>query len=220
MPFVTDGSRRIGRTLAAAIGLALLSAGPASASTAEARALKAFPANPDGCAVGGTVTTPFTAWDDFAGYELAPGGDFETGAAGWTLEDGAAVVEGNEPWQVGGEADAASLALPAGSSAVTAPMCIGVAHPTLRFFARNTGSSLSSLSVAVVYRDLLGTPRSLTVGVIGAGDAWAPTPVLPVVVNLLSLVGGDQEVAFRFKPLRSGGEWTIDDVFVDPYKKG
>jgi len=166
------------------------------------------------------LSRTFLPWLDPSWYTPAPDGGLEAGAAGWTLQDGAAVVEGNEPWQVGGEADASSLALPAGSSAVTAPMCIGVAHPTLRFFARNTGSSLSSLAVAVVYRDLFGTPRSLTVGVIGAGEEWAPTPVLPVVVNLLSLLGGDQEVAFRFKPLDSGGEWTIDDVFVDPYKKG
>jgi hypothetical protein len=52
-----------------------------------------------------------------------------------------------------------------------------------------------------------------------AGDEWAPTPVVPVVVNLLSLLG-DQDVAFRFTALDNRGEWTIDDVYVDPYKKG
>jgi hypothetical protein len=38
-------------------------------------------------------------------------------------------------------------------------------------------------------------------------------------VNLLSVLG-DQQVAFRFTALDDGGEWTIDDVYVDPYKKG
>ena len=38
-------------------------------------------------------------------------------------------------------------------------------------------------------------------------------------MNLLSLLG-DQQVAFRFAAVGDGGEWTIDDVFVDPFKKG
>jgi hypothetical protein len=98
-------------------------------------------------------------------------------------------------------------------------VCIGVEHPTLRFFARNTGDRTSGLTVSVVYRDLQGARRSLPVGVVYAGSDWAPTPVVPVVVNLLSLLG-DQQVAFRFSAGDSRGEWTIDDVYVDPYKKG
>jgi hypothetical protein len=93
-------------------------------------------------------------------------------------------------------------------------MCIGVEHPTLRFFARNTGDPTSVLTVSVVSGDL-----ALPVGVITARSRWAPTPIVPVVVNLLSLLG-DQDVAFRFTAADSGGEWTIDDVYVDPYKKG
>ena len=93
-------------------------------------------------------------------------------------------------------------------------MCIGVEHPTVRFFARNTGDPLSVLTVSVV-----GSHGSLPVGFITARSEWAPTPVVPVVVNLLSLLG-DQQVAFRFTAADGRGEWTIDDVYVDPYKKG
>jgi hypothetical protein len=124
------------------------------------------------------------------------------------------VADGNEPFLAGGQ----SLTLPAGSSATTAPMCIGVEHPTVRLFARNTGDPTSLLSVSVVFRDVLGLKRTVPVGLVAAGDEWAPTPVTPVVVNLLSLLG-DQDVAFRFAPA-GGGEWSIDDVYVDPYKKG
>ena len=63
----------------------------------------------------------------------------QSGGSGWTLERGAAVVHGNEPFYVGGGGDACALALPPGGSATTAPVCIGIEHPTLRFFARNTG---------------------------------------------------------------------------------
>jgi hypothetical protein len=161
----------------------------------------------------------FAPWLDPAWYTQAPDGGFESGASGWTLERGAAVVDGNEPYFVGGSGDASSLALPPGGSATTAPMCIGIEHPTLRFFARNTGDPTSALTVSVVFRDLLGVRRSLPVGVVSAGSSWAPTPVVPVVVNLLSVLG-DQQVAFRFTAADSRGEWAIDDVYVDPYKKG
>jgi hypothetical protein len=156
----------------------------------------------------------FQPWLDPAWYAAAPDGGLEAGAAGWTLDGGAAVVSGNEPFLVGGRDDSRSLALPPGASATTPEVCIGVEHPTLRFFARNTGSPTSTLAVSVVFRG-----RTLSVGAIAAGPEWAPTPVVPVAVNLLSLLG-DQQVAFRFTALGERGEWTIDDVYVDPYKKG
>ena len=160
----------------------------------------------------------FRPWLDPAWYTPAPNGGFESGASGWTLERGAAVISGNEPFFVGGSDHASSLALPAGGSATTTPVCIGVEHPTIRFFARNTGDPTSLLTVSVVFHDILGVRRSLPVGVVAAGREWAPTPVVPVVVNLLSLLG-EQQVAFSFTAA-GDGEWTIDDVYVDPYKKG
>jgi hypothetical protein len=173
-------------------------------------------------AAGGCPDQPldrtFRPWLDLAWYAQAPNGGFESGSSGWTLERGAAVADGNEPFHVGGSGDASSLALPPGGSATTAPVCIGVEHPTIRFFARNTGHPLSVLTVSVVFRDALGLRQALPVGFVTARSEWAPTPVVPVVVNLLSLLG-DQQVAFRFSAF-DGGEWTIDDVYVDPYKKG
>ena len=159
----------------------------------------------------------FSPWGDGAQYALAPDGGFEAGAAGWKLSDGAAVADGNEPFKVGGEADASSLALPAGADATSPPVCIDVAHPTIRLFARDNGGALSTLTVAVRFRTLLGW-TTLPVGVITAGDAWSPTPAVPVVVNLLSLLGGAQSVAFSFSS--AGGDWAVDDVYVDPYSKG
>jgi len=156
----------------------------------------------------------FLPWLDVAWYTQAPNGGFESGGSGWSLERGASVVDGNEPYSVGGSGDASSLALPPGGSATSAPMCVGIEHPTLRFFARNTGDPTSLLTVSVVRGDL-----ALPVGLITARSRWAPTPVVPVVLNLLSLFG-DQQVAFRFTAADGRGEWTIDDVYVDPYKKG
>ena len=147
----------------------------------------------------------FLPWLDAAWYEAAPNGGLEDGGAGWTLAGGAAVVDGNNPYQPGANA----LSLPAGASATTPPMCVDLAHPTVRFFARG-GSG--PLAVTAVFRDALGNEDELPLGTALASPVWAPSAVMPVLGNLLS-----DEVSFRFSSL---GAWRIDDVFVDPYSKG
>jgi hypothetical protein len=188
--------------------------GPAGFLALAALAL-VFPsgAQAAGCSAQPSAQT-FLPWLDLAWYVPAPDGGLEGGGSGWTLSGGAAVVDGNQPYLDGEH----SLALPAGASATTAPMCIGVEHPTIRLFARNTGAPASTLAVSVVFRGLLGGTQELPIGVALAGSRWAPTAIMPVVVNLLALTG-DQQAAFRFTALRDGGEWTIDDVYVDPYNK-
>src|SRR4051812_18562912 len=140
----------------------------------------------------------FLPWSDPAWYVLAPNGGFEDGASGWTLSGGAAVQDGNETYQVGGTGDAHSLALGDGAAAKTARICIDVAHPTIRLFARNQGSSSGRLRISVLYRGLLGIWLSLPIGAVSAGSGWAPTAAIPVVVNLLSLLD-DSEAVFRFE---------------------
>jgi hypothetical protein len=147
----------------------------------------------------------FLPWLDAAWYEAAPDGALEAGGAGWTLAGGAAVVNGNDPYEPGTSA----LSLPAGASATTPPVCVDLAHPTLRFFARG-GSG--PLVVTALFRDALGLQHELPVGTLVAGGDWAPSPVLAIVGNLLS-----SQVTFRFV---SAGTWRVDDVFVDPYSKG
>jgi hypothetical protein len=131
----------------------------------------------------------------------------------------AAVRSGNESFHVAGADDANALRLPDGSSATTPPLCVGVEHPTVRFFARNTGSPLSLLAVSVRFRGIDGLLDSLPIGTVVAGRDWQPTLPMPVVANLLALTSG-QEVSFRFTPVGLFGGWSIDDVYVDPYRKG
>ena len=93
-------------------------------------------------------------------------------------------------------------------------MCVTLAHPTMRFFLRNGGGLLGTLKVDVVMSNGLTLPVGVITGLLGDSD-WDPSPPLLVVGNLL-----DDEVAFRFTATGLGGTWTIDDVYVDPYKKG
>jgi hypothetical protein len=160
------------------------------------------------------LAQPFAPWGDNASYKLVDGGAFEEGAAGWDLRGGAAVVAGNEPSRVHGAGDAYSLSLPAGSTAIAAPVCVGHDEPTMRFFAARTSGLLSTLSVSVQFQLLTGTWVTLPVGV-DLGGGWAPTARLLVVANLLPPAGQYTKVRFVFAPLL-GGSWQIDDVYVDP----
>jgi hypothetical protein len=161
---------------------------------------------------GQVLEQPFERWNDFAQYTLVGDGDLTGGAAGWRL-DGADLVADNEPWYVHGGDTPRALRLRAGDSATTPPICVSLAHPTMRFFLRNRGGLLGALKVDVVTRGGLTLPVGVVPGLLG--DDWAPSPPLLVVGNLL-----DDEVAFRFTAIGLGGTWTIDDVYVDPYKKG
>jgi hypothetical protein len=164
---------------------------------------------------------PFLRWLDPLQYTLAPNGGLEAGARDWTLSK-ASVVSGNESFYVRGAGDSKSLSLPAGSSATTRAMCVGLGHLVARFFVKSQGTSLLSLSrldVEVLFEDAGGNVRSLPIGVALPSAKWAPSLPLPVVANLLPLLPGQRTpVAFRFTP-RGKGTWTIDDFYVDPHRR-
>lgn len=173
----------------------------------------------DGCP-DADASQPFLPWGDQSMYVLAPDGGFEHGGDVWDLADGAAVVSGNESFQVGGAGDSQALALPDGSSATTAQTCIGLDSPTLRFFARNDGDPDAGLRVSVIVQTLLG-PLTLPIGTVDGRDSWHPTPPLLLLANLTALPivnDGTAQVRLRFRPQGSGGDWRIDDVYVDPWK--
>ena len=167
-----------------------------------------------------TLEQPFLPWADLANYVIAPNGTFENGASGWTLSGGAAVVSGNESYNVHGDGETKSLALPAGASATSRSMCVGIEHPTLRIFTRNGGSILSTLRVEVLYEDAAGNAQSLPIGKLTGTASWQPSLVMPLVVNLLPLLPDERTaVAFRFTAEGAAGSWRIDDVYVDPYRR-
>jgi hypothetical protein len=169
---------------------------------------------------GQALSQPFLPWLDTASYTLAPNGGFEQGSGGWTLSDGAALAAGNETSYVHAASDASSLHLPSGSSATSSPLCVSILHPDLRLFVRNSGFILSGLRVEVLYTDVVGIPRSALISSFPATSSWQPTLPLPILVNLTALpllTNGATRVAFCFTA-GSGGDFWIDDVYVDPYQ--
>jgi hypothetical protein len=168
-----------------------------------------------------TISQPFVPWLDVGHYFLMPGGDLES-TAGWTFGGGARLVNGNEPFKVNGAKDGRSLQLPVGGWARSASTCVDSDEPTMRFFARNSGSPLSTLAVeARIRTTVLGltTETTLPLGVVlGTTQSWQPS--LPVLfeLSLNQLLSGTTTVDFRFTTLGLGGDWQVDDVYVDPFK--
>jgi hypothetical protein len=163
------------------------------------------------------TTHAFARYLDPMNYELVPGGTFEDGGAGWTLAGGAKVVTGNEPADVANVGGTRSLSLPAGSSAETPPICVGLSEPTLRFFAKKNSGLLSTMLVSVEFQLATGTWLTIPNGV-DLGGGWHPSLPLPVIANLLPLLPPDRTaIKFRFTPIL-GGDWQLDDVYVDPFR--
>lgn len=205
--------RPVHRSRLAGTALAVLATAALSASSAQA-------GEPSPACPAQTPSRPFLPWLDVADYVPVPGGNVEPGGVAWTLTGAAAAVEGNEPYNVGGATDHVSMRLAPGSSATTAAACISPEHPTLRFFARRTGGwLLNQLLVEAVVSDAAGIQRSMPVGTVTSLGNWAPSLPLPNLTTVVSTLaeGGTLPVAFRFTPL-DGAQWSVDDVYVDPFR--
>jgi hypothetical protein len=193
--------------------------GLATVAATTLLAAPAHAANPPGGAScpDAPIVQPFVQWGDSADYFLAPDGGFEQGGAGWTQLGRAAVVSGNEPFALNAAGDDSSLRLPAGSSATSPLFCIGAEHRSLRFVADAATSSRLDVDVIVGERSTSG--RTYRVATVTGGGEWAPSAVVPMIVNEVAAEhGGTIDVRLRFTP-RGAGNWTIDDVFVDPYHR-
>jgi hypothetical protein len=162
---------------------------------------------------------PFARWGDNAQYTPVDGGSFESGTPAWTLTGGSSVVSGNEPFYVRSSSDSKSLRIPQGGTATSRSICVGIHEPTMRFFAKQNGGLLGSLTsvmtVEVLFETSLGVVLSAPVNVGALNSAWAPSLTGVVVANLLPLMPNDTTaVAFRFRAVT--GSWNVDDLYVDP----
>ena len=199
------------------LGIGTLAAAVAAMAGAAAPAHAAL-----GLACPYPTSPVFLRWGDHHNYALTPGGDFESGAAGWKLTGGARVVTGNESFNVGGPGQTHSLSLPVGSSATSPPMCISAFSGGMRLFTSNTGKTISKLRVQVIYGGGSGALFGAVGATLGISDiatltsagAWQPSANTPMLGGLLPLL--TSSVRFRFTPLDTTGNWRVDDVYLDP----
>jgi hypothetical protein len=186
---------------------------------AAALALAFTAASAQACSYTGAEQV-FKPWGDSNSYVLAPDGGFESGGAGWALSGGAKTVEGNESFFLNDAGDNRSLSLPSGSTAVSPPVCMSIDTPTFRLLARNTGNTSSGLRVEAVY-PLLGLIRTKTISTVSAGPNWAPSQQMSTVLTLSTIVGTliPSAVQIRITPTGSGGNWQVDDLYIDPFAR-
>lgn len=151
----------------------------------------------------------FSAYNDNALYTLAPDGDFEAGATGWTLADGAAVAGESSSIQLGAALGAKSLELAAGASATTPPICVERGFPTFRFVARSGDHGVVRVQV------LYANGKSKKTGRVKAASDWKVTRKLSLAQGRFAVRrGGSANVQLRFTASR--GTVRMDDVYVDP----
>jgi hypothetical protein len=210
------GIKRARIALLAVMTAALFAAVP---GTASAGVLVASAPNCD----NGPNSQPFAQWNDDNNYFLAPGGNFEGNLGDWSL-GGADTVADQEPWGVAEDGGSNALRIPAGRSVVSPTFCVGLEHPSMRFFAHSSGGGLlgglSQLVVTARVETSLGLVLEVPVGTVssltGNGTRWNRTPTQIVLASLLPLLPGEHTpIQFRFAAVGSSA-WVIDDVFVDP----
>jgi hypothetical protein len=188
------------KALVAAFALAGLVAGP---SAAQATPL-------DGnCPDEPPLSQPFLAFGDDDSYFLAPSGDFESGAPGWTLDGGAALVDG--PAGTG-----TALSLPPGAAAISPPICVTRNHVSARLFGQAfDGPRRDRARISV---DVAGPTGLITADKnIRVEDSWQPTRAFRLGASFfdLDLVTGTTEIRMRFV---TDGPATavLDNLWVDP----
>jgi hypothetical protein len=205
------GLRRAALTAFASAGLLLPSAALARAECPTQPTSKAF-----------------ARFGDQAEYSQIPGGSFEDAGAGWTFisskvafgNDGYNVLPGNRSAQLGGGI-AAGFA-----TAISPRFCIDASHPYFRFMLRPM-SAVGTLTTFIVYRDESGKlVRSLLASNISTTfmpGNWRPSVLNPLSSTIPLLeAGGTATVQLGFTSTVSvnGPSYYIDNVLIDPYRRG
>lgn len=165
-----------------------------------------------------TEAPVFAAWGDTYNYFRVQNGGFESGSTDWALTGGAAVVAGNESYRVGGSNDSHSLRIPAGSTAESRTICVSRGEDTIRLFASNARVRGAILHVTALVTSPSGQVAQTAFDVNGeaAPAGWSPTMRLSIP-NLLG-GNGTEALTLQFTTRGTAATWSIDDVYVDPYK--
>jgi hypothetical protein len=173
-----------------------------------------------------TLSQPFSAFGDGNNYFMAPGGNIEGSASGWSFSGGTGVLQGNETYFVGSTSDSQSFGLPTTSASVTTPtMCVTSDAPTFRMFIKNNGNLGHIDGQLAVYLNFKGADgKALQVKIAALKvkkTAWTLSPKISFIQYISTpLKDGYANVSFTIKPNDNHGNWQVDDFYVDPYKSG
>jgi hypothetical protein len=190
-------------------------------ATGALLALAGLPAAAHAACAATTTKKAFQRFGDTRDYSLLSGANFESATTGWSLTK-ASVASGNESFKVGSSTDAKSLSVQPTGLVVSPSFCVGIEHPTFRFFARQTGGSWAQLNVKLRWKESNGKVNETTVGSLSGSSygSWQPTPSLSLA-STLPLWQSGQTVSAQIvlDPEDYGGSWAVDDIYIDPYKR-
>jgi hypothetical protein len=156
----------------------------------------------------------FAPWKDKGWYQLAPEGGLEGGATGWTFEGGAVLVSDPDDRNHDGVQEDTALSLPFGASATSPPVCVDETTPTFRVMMRNFGDKNAKLRVTVTYVGTDVKARNSDVRT-NEEDEWVPSRSL----KLETANEGERVARITFTGTDPGGEYLIDDLYVDPFAR-
>jgi len=162
-----------------------------------------------------TLVQPFLSWNDSNWYTLAPGESADNfDGTGWILNGDASLV--STTLADGSTGDV--LDLPAGSSAVSPPMCVASNYPTARTMVQQAGG-WGGVRFSVSYQDQSAGNWSdpQTTGWVRSGNGWtlsAPIDIEPTTDP------GWQLVEFTFTSFGWSNDSQVYNFYVDPYAKG
>ncbi len=215
-------SRRLLVQIAAATTLAVSAlAAPAQANVTPLDATIQYTSPSSSTCDAPAWVWPYKAIGDARMYVLAPAGSFTGNSAGWQLRGGARIATD--------AARGAGLALPAGASAISPGMCVDLDYPHMRFAHKliGTGSALE-LKTEVVYPQVVNptwTDVKQFDGYQGSAVAsgWRISPEVDLKPDFGGQLAGARYVALRFTAVKKAAttaEFRVDDMFVDPFRRG
>ena len=214
MPYIPAGRRRLVAFLVAGAAMVLPAAAQADSQQWIASTLASLSTTGPTCATP-PLSQPFSAFNDFAYYALAPGESTSEGflGDGWTLLGGASAISATLPDGTTGNV----LDLPSGSLAISPPMCVDLTYPKARTMVRNVIGG-GGVKVYVSYADSTGWGKAKDGGnAHGRGNAWGASD------KLNTNCGKDpgwQLARFAFAPEGEHNDYQLYNFYVDPYAKG
>jgi len=189
-----------------AAGLAVLFAAVAGGS-----AQAAAPAQTSACSQPSyTFSQPFSSVKDANWYTLAPGQSVNSfDATGWTLSGGAKLVTTT----LADGSTGTVLDLPAGSTAVSPPMCVSAAYPSARAQVRDLVGG-PSIHLFVQYTNTKSWEKPAAAGVIAGQTQWVNSQ--PLSLHPGNLYGWQDEV-FTLTGGAKGADAQVYNFYVDPH---
>jgi hypothetical protein len=200
-------TRRLGAGMFACLAVCGVSAMPASAATTTTQTQLAAMCEDQ------TFSQVFSVSGDTNFYTLVPGGEFNSASEGWTLYNGARIIQATRPnGSTGGVLD-----LPSGSMAVSPSTCVTLQYPTARTWVRDVKGS-EGVAVAVAYP---GTRLTITspqnVGQVhGVQTNWTLSGAFNVQPQIAGATEGPREAKFVFAAPGRGTEVELSGLYVDP----